>query len=113
MTREPELFKHLFQCNIEGQAVKIVPTFHVSIGNGKETSGIKFHSFAPTLEYQLRDSNIFCFSILASVLHAYGFYFAARAIAGRTEASLVCECKDYYDKIKYDNAIILYNECNK
>ena len=50
MTREPKFFKRLFQCNIEGQYRKILPTFTVSIGHTKETDDMELHPFSPTLE---------------------------------------------------------------
>ena len=52
MRREPEFFKRLSKCNIDGQSRRRIPTFPVPIGNSKETGEIQFHNFDPTLEYQ-------------------------------------------------------------
>ena len=78
MRREPEFFKRLSKCNIDGQSRRRIPTFPVPIGNSKETGEIQFHNFDPTLEYQQDSSNSCFFSSLDSALRAYGDFFCKR-----------------------------------
>ena len=68
---------------------------------------------APTLEYQQDDSNIFCISSLASEFFLFRETVAAKAIAGETKASLVCQSNFYPDIIKFYNTIILEMAQNK
>ena len=51
MTREPDLFKGLYQKHILGQSDKYWITFSVTIGISKEPSLVEFHLYAPILAY--------------------------------------------------------------
>ena len=51
MTREPTLYKKLYQTNIRGDDTKTYQLFTVPIDNAKTTKEILFHLVAPVLKY--------------------------------------------------------------
>ena len=50
-TREPDLYKKLFQSHDDTQDTNIFKFFQVPIGNSKCVENFKFHNDAPMLKY--------------------------------------------------------------
>ena len=61
MTKENELFKHIYQKHIQIQADKVSVVFSVPIGTDKETNQAEFHPDTPNLVYKQHEQNNCCF----------------------------------------------------
>ena len=84
-TREPDLYKKLFQSHANTQDTNTLKIFQVPIGNSKCVETFKFHNDAPMLKYCHKLLNICCFSSLASYFSFIKQKKAANAISFRTE----------------------------
>ena len=56
-TRESQLYKRMFQINIEGQYRLTYPTFTVTIRNSKNTGEIEYNLKYPLVAYHQNASN--------------------------------------------------------
>ena len=65
-TREPDLYKKLFQSHNDTQDKNIFKFFKILIRNSKFVVKFKFHNDAPMLKYCKKSLNSCCFSILES-----------------------------------------------
>ena len=65
-TREPDLYKNIFQIHDDTQYTNKFKSFQVPIGNSKFMENFKFHNDAPILKYCQKSLDICCFSGLAS-----------------------------------------------
>ena len=65
-TREPDLYKKLFQSHDDTQEDNTFKTFQVPIGNAKCVESFKFQNDAPILKFCQKTFNSCCFSNLAS-----------------------------------------------
>ena len=107
-TREPDLYKKLFQSHDDTQDTNIVKSFQVPIGNSRFVETFKFHNDAPILKYCQKSFNSFCFSSLAPSFVSIEQIKASDAISLRVEESLKNKVGD---RIDFANAI-LKNEKN-
>ena len=69
MTREPDLYKKLYQTKLRGDTTHEYNKFGVPIGNAKMTKKVQFCTEAPLIKYQQKSSNSCCLSSLASSFH--------------------------------------------
>ena len=69
MTREPYLYRELYQTKFRGDDTKIFQIFGVSIGNAKITRKVQFHLAAPVMKYHQKTYNSCFLSSLASDFH--------------------------------------------
>ena len=67
-TREPDLYKKMFQSHDNTQDTNTFKLFQVPIGNSKCVEKVKFQNDAPILKYCQKSLNSCCFSSLASAL---------------------------------------------
>ena len=79
-TREPDLYKKLFQNHDNKQDDITFKTFHVPIGNAKCVKSFKFQNDAPILNYCQKTFNICCFGSLASDFDSIKHFKADNAI---------------------------------
>ena len=82
-TREPDLYKKLFQSRYDTQDIHTFKCFQVPIGNEKCVESFKFQNDAPILKYCQKSLNSCCFSILASAFASINHKNAANAISLR------------------------------
>ena len=61
-TREPDLYKKIYQRHHETQDTSTFKMFVDQISNAKNVEEIKFHINAPMLKYRQNSSNSCCFS---------------------------------------------------
>ena len=76
-TREPDLYRKIFQRHDETQDKNIFKMFEVLIGDTTVFEKMKFHSKAPMLKYSQKSLNSCCFSSLASEFHSTNQTMAA------------------------------------
>ena len=77
--------------------------FSVPIVIAKKTTGFQFHPDAPTLEYQKRDQNGFCFISLAYPFVVSKELVAEKSIETRITEFMSYKSHDYTDRIKLAN----------
>ena len=82
-TREPDLYKKLFQIHDDTQDINTFRFFKVPIGKAKCVESFKFQNDAPILKYCQKSLNSFCFSSLASDFASINHNKAANAIPFR------------------------------
>ena len=102
-TREPDLYKKLFQSHDDKQDNNTFKTFQVPIGNAKCVELFKFRIDAPILKYCQESLNSCCFSSLASAFSGINHNNAANAISIHIEESLK---SDVGNRIDFANDIL-------
>ena len=69
MTREPDLYRKLYQTKFRVDTTHDHQKFGVPIGNEKMTKKVQFLTEAPLIKYHQKSSNSCCLSSLASAFH--------------------------------------------
>ena len=105
-TREPDLYKKLFQSCDNKQYTNTFKSFRVPIGNSKCVKNFKFHNDTPILKYCKKSFNSFHFSSLVSDFVSIEQIKADNAISLRIEESLKIKV---VNRIDFEN-VILKNE---
>ena len=106
MTREPDLYKKLYQTKFMGDDTETYQIFGVLIGNAKTTKKIHFHPAAPVINYHQKSYNSCCLSSLASYFHFIGDDRAVTALVNCIEESLTIQTENYRNIIHFANAIM-------
>ena len=82
-TREPDLYKKLFQSHENKQVENTFKTFQVPNGNAKVVKSFKFQKYAPILSYCQKKLNSCCFSSLESASASIKHFKSENAISIR------------------------------
>ena len=109
-TREPDLYKKLFQSHDDTQDNNTLKKFQVPIGNAKCVESLKFRIDAPILKYCQKSLNRCCFSILASSFASINHYNYSSAISMRIKESLRSEVGN---RVDFANDISKNNKRNE
>ena len=96
-TREPDLYKKLFQSHDDKQDKDTLNPFQFPIGNAKVVKSFKFHTNAPILNYCQKTLNSCCFSSLVSAFDSIKHFKAANDIYIRIKESLKSEVGNRID----------------
>ena len=80
-TREPDLYRKIYQRHEKTQDTNTFKMFEVPIGNEKCVEEMKFHSKPPILKYCQNSLNICCLSSLASAFDSINQTKAVNSIA--------------------------------
>ena len=84
-TREPDLYRKIYQIYDKTQDTNKFKMFEVPIGNKKCVEKMNFCSKAPMLKYRQNSSNSCCFSSLASAFDSINQTKSATSISMRIE----------------------------
>ena len=88
ITREPDLYKKLFQSHNDTQDINTFRFFQVPVGNAKHVESFKFQNDYPILKYCQKSLNSCCFSSLALYFASINHNKASNAISLRIKESL-------------------------
>ena len=109
-TREPDLYKKLFQIHDDTQDINSLRLFQVPIGNAKCVELFKFQNDAPILKYCQKSLNGCCFSSLVSASASINHNKASNDIPLRIKYSLESEVGN---RIDFTNDILKGKNINK
>ena len=96
-TREPDLYKKLFQSHNATQYINTFRLFQVPIGNSKCVESFKFQNDVPILKYFQKSLKSCCFRSLASAFASINNKKADNVISLRIEESLESEVGNRID----------------
>ena len=108
-TREPDLYKKLFQSHDNKQDKDTFKTFQVPIRNAKVVKSFMFHKDTPILSYCQKTLNSCCFSSLASAFASIKYFKAENAISILIKESFKSEV---VNRIDFANEIMLNHKRN-
>ena len=72
MTREPDLYKKLYNTKFRCDATHDYQKFGVPIGNARMNQKVRFRTEAPLIKHHQHISNSCCLSSLESAFHCIG-----------------------------------------
>ena len=101
-TREPDLYRKLFQIHDNTQDTDIFKIFQVPIGSSKYVENFKFHSDAPILKYRQKSFDRCCLSSLEYSFAGIKQTKADNAVSLRIEKSLKIKV---VNRIDFTNSI--------